>query len=204
MARNSSSLLRSLFLARYNKTFSSSASIKTQAKSTSSSTTTSGYFSSQMKPSFPFASSSVPLFSSLYFSSATRSFSSYYSPSLRRAPAPQVKMIQSKEEFDSTLRIFDVFGGSAIFYFTAEWCGPCKSLGPIFDKLCYQYHHKVSFYKVDIDEETIQENLEKLNITSVPTFLFFRLGKKTDDILVEADEGKLKEIVERLYGILSY
>lgn len=65
-----------------------------------------------------------------------------------------------------------VFKGkqNVVIDFSAEWCGPCKSLSPILDELAKEYDGKVLFYKVDIDE--CNELAGAYGITSVPTMLF--------------------------------
>ncbi len=63
-----------------------------------------------------------------------------------------------------------------LLYFTASWCGPCKRIYPLIDKLSEGLDSDIiDIYKVDIDEN--DELAEKLNIKSVPTFLLY--DKKT-------------------------
>ncbi|CAN6545751.1 unnamed protein product [Malus baccata var. baccata] len=59
-----------------------------------------------------------------------------------------------------------------LFYFTAVWCGPCRFISPIIGELSEQYPH-VTTYKVDIDENSL----------SVPTFQFFKDGKKVTQVV---------------------
>lgn len=65
--------------------------------------------------------------------------------------------------------------------FFATWCGPCKRMGPIMETVSQQFKNVV-FLKVDVDENI--ETSMKYEITSMPTFLFF----------------KKKEVVERFSG----
>jgi thioredoxin 1 len=58
----------------------------------------------------------------------------------------------------------------AIVDFYAEWCGPCKMLGPLLEELAVKYEGKVSIFKVDTDKEPELSGL--FNISSVPTLLF--------------------------------
>jgi len=58
----------------------------------------------------------------------------------------------------------------AIIDFYAEWCGPCKMLGPALEELAGKYSGKLDVYKVDIDEQG--ELAAAFGITSVPTLLF--------------------------------
>jgi thioredoxin 1 len=61
--------------------------------------------------------------------------------------------------------------------FTATWCGPCKQLAPIVDKLADELEGKVKVGKLDVDAS--RPIAEKYRIRSVPTLLVFRGGQKT-------------------------
>lgn len=61
--------------------------------------------------------------------------------------------------------------------FTATWCGPCKALAPIVDKVADEYQGKVKVGKVDIDDAP--GIATKYGIRSVPTVLIFKNGEKT-------------------------
>ena len=61
----------------------------------------------------------------------------------------------------------------AIVDFYAEWCGPCKMLGPILDKLAEEYTGRIVIYKVDTDKEG--ELAATFGIMSVPSLLFIPL-----------------------------
>ena len=54
--------------------------------------------------------------------------------------------------------------------FFAEWCGPCKMFGPIFESVAEDYEDKVKFVKVNIDESP--EIAEKYFVMSIPTLKF--------------------------------
>jgi thioredoxin len=58
----------------------------------------------------------------------------------------------------------------AIVDFYAEWCGPCKMLGPVLEELSAKYAGKLTVFKVDTDKEPELSAL--FNISSVPTLLF--------------------------------
>jgi thioredoxin 1 len=60
--------------------------------------------------------------------------------------------------------------------FTATWCGPCKQLAPIVEKIADDYEGKVRVGKLDIDAE--RSIAEKYGIRSVPTVLVFKDGQK--------------------------
>lgn len=59
--------------------------------------------------------------------------------------------------------------------FYAEWCGPCKMMGPVVDKVAEEFQGKVKVGKLDIDQNI--EVAQKYRVMSVPTFVVFKEGK---------------------------
>lgn len=73
--------------------------------------------------------------------------------------------------------------------FTASWCGPCKKIGPVFEKMAWEYP-MVKFTKCDVDEAD-KELIELCEVAAMPTFKFFKAGKQVDE-MQGADEAGLK------------
>ena len=73
--------------------------------------------------------------------------------------------------------------GTVLVDFWAEWCGPCKRFGPVYDEVSEQ-HDDIVFAKVDTEAE--QALAAAVNITSIPTLMAFR-----DGILVFRQAGAL-------------
>ena len=69
--------------------------------------------------------------------------------------------------------------------FYAEWCGPCKMLGPVLEELSNQ--RSLDVYKINVDE--IDDLAKSLGIMSIPTLLIFKDGK-----LLESKTGFMPEI----------
>jgi len=59
--------------------------------------------------------------------------------------------------------------------FSAEWCGPCKQMKPIFENLKSSYSN-VEFHVIDVDDDTRSTIIEKFNIKSIPTIIFYKDG----------------------------
>ncbi len=78
----------------------------------------------------------------------------------------------------------------------AAWCGPCKKLSPIVDKVAEDYEGKAVFAKLDVDENP--EVCELQGIMSIPTLLFFKNGQLVDKSVGFIDDSKLKEKVDAL------
>ncbi len=76
-------------------------------------------------------------------------------------------------------------GGTVFVDFWAEWCGPCKMFGPIYEKVSEQYP-EITFAKVDTEAE--REIAAAAGITSIPTLMAFR-----DGILLYREAGALPE-----------
>ena len=64
----------------------------------------------------------------------------------------------------------------AIVDFYADWCGPCKTVGPVLEELSKEYSGKMEVYKVNTDEQ--QELAAMFGIQSIPSILFIPLNDK--------------------------
>ena len=103
---------------------------------------------------------------------------------------------------DTTLKSFqaDVIDASmqvpVLVDFWAPWCGPCKSLGPMLEKLEQAYGGRFKLVKVDTDQE--QQLAQHFRIRSIPTVFAFVGGQPVDQFQGALPEGKLREFIDRL------
>tara|TARA_B100000427_G_scaffold318188_1_gene315088 strand:- start:250 stop:561 length:312 start_codon:yes stop_codon:yes gene_type:complete len=83
-----------------------------------------------------------------------------------------------------------------LFYCTASWCGPCKKISPLIEKISDGSDpEKLEIYKIDIDEN--DEVSHKLNIKSVPTFLLFK-NRELKEQCSGADIKKVQDILKNI------
>jgi thioredoxin 1 len=78
----------------------------------------------------------------------------------------------------------------------APWCGPCRMVGPVVEKLAEQYDGKVKFCKLNVDEN--QQTAVKYSVMSIPTLLFFKNGSVADTVVGAVPEQVLKPRIDAL------
>ena len=109
---------------------------------------------------------------------------------------------------DFKQRIFDwekskewSFSGElpAIVDFYAEWCMPCKMLGPVLEELSAKYSGRVDVFKVDIDKEPELAGL--FGVQSVPTLLFIPKVGKPSMALGALPKAQLEKTINEVLGV---
>lgn len=77
--------------------------------------------------------------------------------------------------------------------FWAEWCGPCKALGPILENIAAEFEGKVSIKKINIDENPSAP--ANFGVRSIPTMMIFKDGAVADTKIGLSSEADLKNWV---------
>ena len=81
----------------------------------------------------------------------------------------------------------------SVVYFTATWCGPCRKISPVFEELASSAEASKTFLKVDVDDQP--DIAAAAQVTAMPTFVFYKGGKKVDT-MVGADVNKLQDLTK--------
>jgi len=99
----------------------------------------------------------------------------------------------SDEQFENKVKKEEV----SIIQFSASWCGPCKSLKPIMDKLSEEYSDK-NFYMAyaDIEDGGINTG-SAMGIRGVPTTIIFKRGVEVDRLVGFPGKPKVKEFLDK-------
>ncbi len=79
--------------------------------------------------------------------------------------------------------------------FWAEWCGPCRMVGPVVEELAGEYAGKVNFVKVNVDENN--ELASKYNVFSIPTLALFSKGQIVAQQVGAASKSSYKGMIDR-------
>ena len=92
-----------------------------------------------------------------------------------------------EEVLDSSLPVF------VDFY--ADWCGPCKMMSPVIDKLAEEYEGKIKVGKVNVDENS--DLAVRYGIMSIPNMVFFKNGEVADRVVGAIPKPAMKEKFEK-------
>lgn len=94
---------------------------------------------------------------------------------------------------DSTFAVeVEQSSGLVLVDFWATWCGPCRAIAPVIEKLAEDYRGKVKVLKLDTDAN--QATAMRFNVRSIPTILLFRDGKPVDTII--GADPRLRSILD--------
>jgi len=109
--------------------------------------------------------------------------------------------METESHQDSTVKLteanFDSLSASdrpMFVDFWAVWCGPCRIMDPVVEKLAAKYSDKVLFGKVNVDEE--MNISSRYQVFSIPTFMIFKNGQPMDAVIGAVGEASLERLVK--------
>ena len=80
--------------------------------------------------------------------------------------------------------------------FWATWCGPCRMLSPVIDKLAETYEGKVNVVKCNVDESS--DIPMKFGIRNIPTLLFFKDGQLVDRLVGAVPQAEIEKKLDAI------
>jgi thioredoxin 1 len=84
--------------------------------------------------------------------------------------------------------------GLVLVDFWAEWCGPCKMMHPIFDRMAKKYRH-IKFARVNVDQN--QDISMKFGVQAIPTFIMFKDGKQVERMMGAVGEPGIHMVAKK-------
>lgn len=95
-------------------------------------------------------------------------------------------------EFDQQVLASDV---PVLVDFWAEWCGPCKAIGPSIEQLATEYDGRAKVFKLDVDNDG--ELASKYGVMSIPALVVFKGGKEVDRMVGAAPKAQIAALIDR-------
>ena len=80
--------------------------------------------------------------------------------------------------------------------FWAEWCGPCRTIGPIVEEIANEYSGRIKVGKMNVDHNT--EVPPKYGIRSIPSLLVFKDGAVSDQIVGAVPKNNITSVLDRI------
>ncbi|MBM2575826.1 thioredoxin [Jannaschia sp. Os4] len=93
--------------------------------------------------------------------------------------------------FDAEVRQSDI---PVVVDFWAEWCGPCKQIGPALEELSEEYAGKVKIVKVNVDENPASP--QQMGVRGIPALFLFKGGEAVDQKIGAAPKAALKTWID--------
>ena len=83
--------------------------------------------------------------------------------------------------------------------FWAEWCGPCKQIGPILEDISVEKEDVVVIYKLNVDENPLTS--QKYGVRGIPTLMFFKDGKLLDTKVGSLPKSAITEWIDNSLSV---
>jgi thioredoxin 1 len=98
--------------------------------------------------------------------------------------------VETDEQFQELIEKYE----TCLVDFSASWCGPCRMIAPFIDQQAEKYP-RIKFLKVDVDE--LEKVAQSANIRAMPTFIVYKNGALTNEIVRGANKDNILELIQR-------
>jgi putative thioredoxin len=116
---------------------------------------------------------------------------------LDQAPSPAADLIKNTDMKGFTADVIEASRQVPVLVdFWAPWCGPCKQLTPVLEKLVTAARGKVRLVKINIDEN--QQIAAQMRVQSIPAVFAFVNGQPVDGFMGALPESQIKQFIDRL------
>ena len=85
-----------------------------------------------------------------------------------------------------------------IIDFYADWCGPCKMMGPVVEAMAELFDGKMKIGKLNVDDS--QQTAAAYGVMSIPTFIFFKNGEKVQQSVGAVSKEELEQVIRNVIG----
>ena len=96
------------------------------------------------------------------------------------------------KDFEQDVILSDI---PVLIDFWAEWCGPCKMIGPVLEELSTELDNKIKIVKVNVDENN--QTAVKFSIRSIPTLMMIKGGEVQAQHIGAASKSQIKEFINQ-------